>query len=283
MATLSEMIRDVGSVLSGQEAQKIADKTGKTYAEVLAKAQKLNIGIGAGAVNTYNQQPATPARTTNAMAAQQALAPLKGLSINRGNVYTGSSGSQTTPSGTTYIPTITSRSTIQSQKKDPYDVSLQPQDFTLADSILASRNQPDTSAEPAAPDTPAGPDYESIMAPFLEMLAATTANSQQQMADLQTMMASGLANSQAMFQQQMEQNLALAEQEKAANRAFMINSGRQTSPANLQLGIGYNQNKLAGTEGFKYRPKQVTAAPIAFSAPTLSASAASQVPTVINV
>lgn len=284
MATLSEMIRDVGSVLSGQEAQKIADKTGKTYAEVLAKAQKLNIGIGAGAVNTYNQAPAEPARTPRAMAAQQALAPLEGLSINRGNVYTGSSGSQTTSSGTTYIPTITQRSTIQSQKKDPYDVSLQPQDFTLADSILADRDQgAGATPDPASPAAPAGPDYNSIMAPFLEMLAATTANSQQQMADLQTMMASGLANSQAMFQQQMEQNLALAEQEKAANRAFMINSGRQTSPANLQLGIGYNQNKLAGTEGFKYRPKQVTAAPIAFSAPTLSASAASQVPTVINV
>lgn len=280
--SLSEMIRDVGSVLSGSEAQKIADKTGKTYAEVLAKAQKLNIGLGAGAVNQYNQQLATPAGAPNAMAAQQALAPLQGLSINRGNVYTGSSGSQTTSSGTTYIPNITPRSTIQSQKKDPYDVSLQPQDFTLADSILAARGQgAGTGQQQIQP--PAGPDYSSIMAPFLEALAATTANSQQQMADLQTMMASGIANSQAMFQQQMEQNAALAAEEAAANRAFMINSGRSVSPANLQLGIGYNQNKLAGTEGFKYRPKQVTAAPIAFSAPTLAASAASQVPTVINV
>jgi len=273
MATLSEMIRDVGSVLSGQEAQKIADKTGKTYAEVLAKAQKLNIGIGAGAVNTYNQAPAEPARTPRAMAAQQAVAPLQDLSINRGYTYQGTMGTQ----GGVPIPIIAPRSSVQNQRATPEPAP------TPSPEASPSSAPSSPAAPPAAPAEPAGPDYNSIMAPFLEMLAATTANSQQQMADLQTMMASGLANSQAMFQQQMEQNLALAEQEKAANRAFMINSGRQTSPANLQLGIGYNQNKLAGTEGFKYRPKQVTAAPIAFSAPTLSASAASQVPTVINV
>lgn len=279
--SLSELIREVGSTLSGQEAEKIAKQTGKTLAEVLAKADKLNISIGAGAVNKYNQQPATPARTPSAMAAQQALAPLQDLSINRGYVYQGTVGSQ----GGTPIPQIAPRSSVQNQRTtDPYDVSLQPQDFSISDAINAARNAgAQESAQSAEPAAPAGPDYNSIMAPFLEMIAASTAASQQQMADLTSMMTAGLANSQAMFQQQMEQNLALAEQEKAANRAFMINSGRQTSPANLQLGIGYNQNKLAGTEGFKYRPKQVTAAPIAFSSPTLAASAASQVPTVINV
>jgi len=87
----------------------------------------------------------------------------------------------------------------------------------------------------------------------------------------------------AQFQQQEAQRLAEMEKLREEQRSMMINQARAVSPANLQLGIGYNQNKLAGTEGFKVRPKSTTPAPIAFSAPTLAASAASQVPTVLNV
>ena len=272
--SLSELIREVGGTLSGKEAEKIAKQTGKSVAEVLAKAQKLNIDIGAGAVKTYNASISTPAPSASAAeaAAKQALAPLEGLVIDPGNVYQGTSGTQNgvpivniAPRGSNQTQTLTSAS-------DP----------NLA---AASSSSPMTASQQqlGGSQAPAGPDYTSIMAPFLEMMAASTAANQQQMADLSAMMTAGIANSQAMYQQQMAQNAALAEQEAAANRAFMINSSRQTSPANLQLGIGYNQNKLAGTEGFKYRPQSASSVPIAFTSPTLSASAASQVPTVINV
>lgn len=274
---LSKMIREVGGTLSKSEAEKIAKKTGKSLAEVLAKADKIGIDIGSGTVKAYNKQLTPIASGPAETAARQALAPLEGLVIDPGYVYQGTSGTQ----NGSPIPIIGERS---SKKNTSASVS---SESSSGGPMIPSRNQtgnlPTQGQTGSPPAQPAGPDYGSFLAPFLQALAATTANSQQQMADLQAMMASGIANSQAMFQQQMEQNAALAAEEAAANRAFMINSGRNVSPANLQLGIGYNQNKLAGTEGFKYRPQRATSAPIAFSAPTLAASAASQVPTVINV
>lgn len=85
------------------------------------------------------------------------------------------------------------------------------------------------------------------------------------------------------FQQQEAERLAELEKMREEQRSMMINQARSLSPANLQLGIGFNKNQLAGTEGFKVQKKQTPTAPIAFSAPTLAASAASQVPTVLNV
>jgi DNA-binding transcriptional MerR regulator len=85
------------------------------------------------------------------------------------------------------------------------------------------------------------------------------------------------------FQQQEAQRLAEIAQLREEQRSMMINQARAVSPANLQLGIGYNQNKLAGTEGFKVRPKSTTPAPVAFSAPTLATTAATLFPSFINV
>lgn len=131
---------------------------------------------------------------------------------------------------------------------------------------------PIRQAQPQPQPTPV-PEYQGpTMEDFSSLIEQMQIQSQQQIEALT-----------AQFQQQEAQRLAEMEKLREEQRSMMINQARAVSPANLQLGIGYNQNKLAGTEGFKVRPKSTTPAPIAFSAPTLAASAASQVPTVLNV
>lgn len=130
-----------------------------------------------------------------------------------------------------------------------------------------------TNTAAGAPTPTPVPEYQGpTMEDFAGLIEQMQIQSQQQIDALTSQ-----------FQQQESQRLAEMEKLREEQRSMMINQARAVSPANLQLGIGYNQNKLAGTEGFKVRPKSPTPEPIAFSAPTLAASAASQVPTVINV
>lgn len=126
--SLSQLIRQIGRVLSSNEAQKIAKQTGKSVADVMAKATQLGFGVGSGLVNQYNAGKVGPAATNNpfaqaSSATAQALAPLAGLQMNKGTAYYGYSTTntpaQTTqtqdgtrntiPGSTTYNPIVLPR------------------------------------------------------------------------------------------------------------------------------------------------------------------------------
>lgn len=135
----------VGSNLSRNEALQIAQETGKSVAQVMAKAVEKGMGLTAGLVNNFNSgnlgpnfqstgfvnQPglASVQRGTNAgaMQALEALRGVQGLQLQQGQLYTGysttttpgqggnspSSGSWHTPGSTTYNPIVVSKGYTQ--------------------------------------------------------------------------------------------------------------------------------------------------------------------------
>ena len=116
---LSRAVRNVGSVLSQSEANKIAKKTGKSVDQVMAKAVSVGVGLGSKVVNNYTPTPMQKPAVT------QTLAPLAGLNLNKGTAYYGSSTTTTpasssrtpnagmsyTPATTTYNPIVLPRGT----------------------------------------------------------------------------------------------------------------------------------------------------------------------------
>lgn len=123
---LSKAVRNVGPVLSTSEAKQVASQTGKTVAEVVAKATQAGIGIGSAVVNQINSGSlATGINPFSASAAKtaEALAPLANLQMNKGTAYYGYSTTntpaQTTqtqdgtrntiPGSTTYNPIVLPR------------------------------------------------------------------------------------------------------------------------------------------------------------------------------
>jgi hypothetical protein len=130
---LSQAVRNVGAVLSNKEAKKVAKATGKSVAQVVAKATSKGVGIGSNLGNRVSKAVANPygslGQKIGTFQAKpqvtQALAPLAGLSLNKGTAYYGSSTTTTpasssrTPNGgvtqraatTTYNPIVLPRGT----------------------------------------------------------------------------------------------------------------------------------------------------------------------------
>ena len=117
---LSQAVKSAGKVLSQKEAQKVANQTGKSVPQVMAKAVNTGVGLGAKVVNNYTPAPGqTPA-------VYEALTPLANLQMNKGTVYSGYSTTQTpstqtralgggvnyTPGSTTYNPIVLPRSVV---------------------------------------------------------------------------------------------------------------------------------------------------------------------------
>ena len=117
---LSQAVKNAGKVLSQKEAQKVANQTGKSVPQVMAKAVNTGVGLGAKVVNSYTPAPGqTPA-------VYKALAPLANLQMNKGTAYAGYSTTQTpstqtralgggvnyTPGSTTYNPIVLPRSVV---------------------------------------------------------------------------------------------------------------------------------------------------------------------------
>lgn len=136
--SLSSAVRDVGQILTKAEATSIAKNTGKTVAQVMAKAQNVGVGIGSGLVNAYSKGnlgpnssntisfgglTAAPGYNQATARAIQALAPLQNLQMGKGTAYYGASqynvpstqtrsvngGSTNIAGGTTYNPIVLPR------------------------------------------------------------------------------------------------------------------------------------------------------------------------------
>lgn len=168
---------------------------------------------------------------------------------------------------------------------------------------------PNANVEPETEETPVNP-YQDVIDTLtnkitdLEDTIATndqymqdyinqiTQDAQLQAQQMSEMFNAQLADQEARYQQSVQQADLLAQQEREAARAFMINQGRMVNPANLQIGATYGTPQLAGTQGFKYRPQRTTTTTpaevaSAFTAPTLAAAAMTPQqqlqPTVLNV
>ena len=122
---LSAQVKAAGSVVTKQEATKIAESTGKSVAQVMAKAQDRGAALGSALVNQFNRgnlgantstlREPIPGFTTAVNQTQgttralQQLQPLAGLKLNPDTAYAGYS--TTTPQGgsTTYNPIVLPR------------------------------------------------------------------------------------------------------------------------------------------------------------------------------
>jgi|GEM_PF-3965911 len=139
--TLSSQVRSAGSVLTSREAQTIAKDTGKTVAQVMARAQDKGVALGAALVNQFNagklgvntsnlvpvigNLSVAPGQNKATTQALQTLAPLANLQMNKGTAYYGYSTTNTpsqqtrtvngggtyTPASTTYNPIVLPRNT----------------------------------------------------------------------------------------------------------------------------------------------------------------------------
>jgi len=124
--SLSSAVRNVGPVLSKSEATSIAKDTGKTAAQVMAKAQNAGVAIGSAAVNAYSKGTlgpnasntvsfggltAAPGYSQGTARAIQALAPLQNLQMGKGTAYYGAS-QYNNPGGTVYNPIVLPRDQV---------------------------------------------------------------------------------------------------------------------------------------------------------------------------
>jgi len=152
---LAAAVKSAGANVSNDEALKIADQTGKTVAQVMAKAVTQGATLGANLVNNYNRGNLGPngqnvtnfggvpigmganGATTRAIAS---LAPLQGLQMGRGQVYAGStttttpgrsgtspsSGSWHTPGTTTYNPIVLPKGLTAAGSRAPAPAAAAP-------------------------------------------------------------------------------------------------------------------------------------------------------------
>ena len=127
-------ISSAGAVVSAKEAAKIAEDTGKTVAQVMAKAVNAGAALGSGLVNKFNAGKLgintsnlqkfgdisyAPGANKGTAQALQQLQALQGLQMNKGTAYAGYSttntpaySTQTHNGGSTYTPGSTSYNPI---------------------------------------------------------------------------------------------------------------------------------------------------------------------------
>lgn len=166
-ALLGQAIRSAGTNLTKREASKIAGSTGKSVAQVMAKAQDRGVNLGSSLVNKFNrglmgpnlsdvtsiygQAVALPGVTKGTGKALQALAPLQNLQMAPGTVYAGYSKT-TTPRSTRNTP-------MEGFSSTPARTTYNP--IVLPKSLFASKatasTQPSTESAPAAAETPSAP------------------------------------------------------------------------------------------------------------------------------
>ena len=132
--SMSAQVKAAGAVVSKKEAAAIAKDTGKTVAQVMAKAQDKGQALGSGLVNAYNNNKLGPntyssyggGNSANVNAALQQLQALQGLKLNQGTAYAGysttynpavdtstvSGGGVQRPATTTYNPIVLPRNMV---------------------------------------------------------------------------------------------------------------------------------------------------------------------------
>ena len=124
---LGQAVKNVGKVLSQNEAKKAAKQTGKSVQQVMVKALDKGVGLEAKVVNNYTPAPRQKPAVT------KALAPLANLQMKKGTAYYGSSTTKTpstytralgwgvnyTPGSTTYNPIVLPRSVVSGVQRVP--------------------------------------------------------------------------------------------------------------------------------------------------------------------
>ena len=181
-ALLGQAIQSAGESLTRKEASKISRSTGKSVAQVMAKAQDKGVALGSGLVNKFNRglmgpnlgdtrsffgmtlgQPGVDKGTTRAL---EKLAPLQNLQMNKGTVYAGYStttaprstrntpmeGFSSAPARTTYNPIVLPKSLFTSNQTAPAQ-ALTPATITPETSATATQTPSASTAANKKPKT----------------------------------------------------------------------------------------------------------------------------------
>jgi hypothetical protein len=129
-SSLGSSVKSAGTNVNRNEALRIAESTGKTVAQVMAKAVERGATLGANLVNQYNAGKLGPNASSYPMGlsagasqAIESLRPLDGLRMGQGQIYAGHSTTTTpgysnndpwtggthTPGTTVYNPVVLPR------------------------------------------------------------------------------------------------------------------------------------------------------------------------------
>jgi hypothetical protein len=126
-------ISSAGAVVSAKEAAKIAGDTGKTVAQVMAKAVNAGAALGSGLVNQFNAGKLgintsnlqkfgdisyAPGANKGTVQALSDLQALQGLQMNKGTAYAGYSTNTSTGSNV-YNPIVLPRSVVTGVQRVP--------------------------------------------------------------------------------------------------------------------------------------------------------------------
>ena len=126
-------ISSAGAVVSAKEAAKIAGDTGKTVAQVMAKAVNAGAALGSGLVNQFNAGKLgintsnlqkfgdisyAPGANKGTVQALQNLQALQGLQMNKGTAYAGYSTNNSTGTNV-YNPIVLPRSVVTGVQRVP--------------------------------------------------------------------------------------------------------------------------------------------------------------------
>ncbi len=182
-ALLGQAIQSAGESLTRKEASKISRSTGKSVAQVMAKAQDKGVALGSGLVNKFNRglmgpnlgdtrsffgvtlgQPGVDKGTTRAL---EKLAPLQNLQMSKGTVYAGYSttttpgatrntpmeGFSSTPARTTYNPIVLPKSLFTANQTAPAQAST----TTETTASTPATTTPATSTTATTTQTPSAP------------------------------------------------------------------------------------------------------------------------------
>ena len=182
-ALLGQAIQSAGANLTKREASQISKSTGKSVAQVMAKAQDKGVALGSSLVNKFNRglmgpnlgdtrsiygmtfgQPGVNKGTTRAL---ESLAPLQNLQMTKGTVYAGYSqtntprtsvntpweGNTSSPARTTYNPIVLPKSLFASKPAAPTQTVTPAATTTPTTSTTATTTET-TSAPTAAQKKP---------------------------------------------------------------------------------------------------------------------------------
>jgi len=198
---LGQAIKNAGTSLTKTEASKISRSTGKSVAQVMAKAQDKGVALGSALVNQFNRgsmgpnlgdtrsiygmpfgQPGVDKGTTRALGK---LAPLQNLQMNKGTVYAGYSttttprstrntpmeGFSSTPARTTYNPIVLPKSLLAPRKTALNTVASPTSTTTSAttETSSAPTTTVTTTTTPITSSTSAAPTTSSTTAPSMEV------------------------------------------------------------------------------------------------------------------
>jgi len=218
--SLKKAVQSAGNNLSQSEAKQIARDTGKSVAQVVAKATNMQIGVGAKLANQISNALATPGSsqaqnlgiTRASTNTREALSGLSGVNLNKGQVYQGAYTTSTPATSQNLGSGYGVRTTTSSSQVNPIIGTRQPKTKdkgTMPGPYDGAFNNGTEGPGAGGPGTtPTGTFYtdDQLASLFDDYMSQYGLGEQQYdpYADLSTMLASAMAPYQSALSSQMD-------------------------------------------------------------------------------